>query len=308
MKIKINPAEWPWIFGNGTRKGIKVLLIGGAFLQFQTAHSQSGEEIFKTNCAACHTVGDGKLVGPDLQGVTTKRKEDWLLKFIKSSQTVVKSGDADANAIFNEFNKMVMPDQALSDAQIKSILTFIASKGEPAPKEVKPENTTEEPVVTEAPKRKEPLASVNLAENGRLIFDGSIRLQNGGASCITCHHVSTPNMISGGTLAKDLTKAYSRLGGEPGIKAILSAPPFPAMGQAYKDKPLTEEEISYLTAFLGNVDAADLYTNPAEGDPLLVGGFSIFLVLIVIIALVWFNKKNKMVKQEIYDRQTKASN
>ena len=37
-----------------------------------SALAQDGEALFKQNCAACHKVGGGRLVGPDLISLTTK--------------------------------------------------------------------------------------------------------------------------------------------------------------------------------------------------------------------------------------------
>src|SRR5437762_3205955 len=48
---------------------------------------------FKKICSACHTFGKGIKVGPDLKGVTERRQRSWLLKFVRSSQTVIQSGD-----------------------------------------------------------------------------------------------------------------------------------------------------------------------------------------------------------------------
>ena len=68
-------------------------------------------------------------MGPDLKNITSVKKEDWLIKWIKSSQAVVKSGDTAATAIFKQYNMVPMPDQtALTDAQIKSILAYIDTK------------------------------------------------------------------------------------------------------------------------------------------------------------------------------------
>ena len=80
----------------------------------------------------CHSVGKGRLIGPDLKGVNTKRNEEWIIKFVKGSQAFIKSGDADAKAIFDEY-QVVMPDQNLTDAEIKSIITFIAANSEEKP-------------------------------------------------------------------------------------------------------------------------------------------------------------------------------
>jgi hypothetical protein len=64
-----------------------------------------------------------------LIGINEKRSEKWLIEFIRSSQSMIKSGDADAVAIFEEFNQMVMNDQThLSEGDIKEILKYIKSQ------------------------------------------------------------------------------------------------------------------------------------------------------------------------------------
>jgi len=83
-------------------------------------------------CGACHTIGKGRLVGPDLKGITEKRDEAWLISFIRASQTMVKAGDAEAVKIFDEY-KIPMPDNNLTDEQIKGILNYIKNYKE-APK------------------------------------------------------------------------------------------------------------------------------------------------------------------------------
>lgn len=91
--------------------------------------AQDGQGIFNDNCGSCHTIGKGRLVGPDLSGVTKKRSEAWLLKWVKSSTTFIASGDADAKALFDQF-KIPMPDQKLSEDQMKSLFAFITTKSE----------------------------------------------------------------------------------------------------------------------------------------------------------------------------------
>src|SRR5438045_3276752 len=79
-----------------------------------TAFAQDGEALFKANCTSCHAVKD-KVVGPALKGIETRRSEEWLLKWVKNSQAVVKSGDDYAVKIFNDNNKVMMPAQNLKD-------------------------------------------------------------------------------------------------------------------------------------------------------------------------------------------------
>jgi len=97
---------------------------------FAQGNVEEGEKLFKLNCAQCHSVGTNKVVGPGLNGVADrvpKPAEEWLIKWIKNSTAVVKSGDAYAVKIFEEYNKSVMPAQALTDDQIKNVLAYIAN-------------------------------------------------------------------------------------------------------------------------------------------------------------------------------------
>ena len=99
-----------------------------------SVHAQTAEAAKNfAECRACHTIGGGRLVGPDLKGVTEKHSEKWLVSFIRNSQEMVKSGDKEAVKIFNEYSKIPMPSHpALSDAQIKDILLYIKNGGKVA--------------------------------------------------------------------------------------------------------------------------------------------------------------------------------
>jgi mono/diheme cytochrome c family protein len=83
-------------------------------------------------CAACHTIGKGKLIGPDLKGVHERHDEAWLISFIRSSQTMIKNGDPVAVKLFEENNKIPMPDNNLTDDQIKGLLMYIKNYDEAA--------------------------------------------------------------------------------------------------------------------------------------------------------------------------------
>lgn len=101
---------------------------------FTKAQAQEGKELF-TVCAACHTIGGGKLIGPDLKGVTERRDEAWLIKFIQNSQAMVQAGDEIAVKLFAEYNNIPMPSNNLSDEQVKTLLSYIKnfeSGGAPA--------------------------------------------------------------------------------------------------------------------------------------------------------------------------------
>ena len=260
-------------------------------VQASTAHAQdAGEAKFKEVCAACHTIGGGVRVGPDLAGVTERRDEAWLIAFIKDSGAVIKSGDPVATKLFKEFKNMPMPPNPISDAEIKAVLAYIESAGggaaaaPAAPLEVTPE-------------------SIAL---GAALFQGHKRFQNGGAPCNSCHDVTNDAVIGGGVLAADLTTVFSRMGA-PGVEAILGKPPFPVMDAAYADHPLTPEEVHGLVSFLQDADKNHQLQTPRDfGGRLFLSGTVVFVVLMGLYALMWRRRKKHSVNQDIYDRQIKT--
>jgi cytochrome c2 len=104
------------------------------------ASIEEGKKLFNTNCAACHTIGKGKLTGPDLKDVTKRLEEDYLFTFIYSSQTLINSGDEYAVKIFNDYNKVPMPDHRhLNRENILNILAYITDKSLPKEEAAKTE-------------------------------------------------------------------------------------------------------------------------------------------------------------------------
>lgn len=87
-------------------------------------HAQEGKDLFAV-CAACHTIGGGKLIGPDLKGVNDRRDEAWLIKFIQNSQALVQAGDELAVKLFAEYNNIPMPPNNLTDDQVRTLLKYI---------------------------------------------------------------------------------------------------------------------------------------------------------------------------------------
>lgn len=89
---------------------------------------EDGKAIFMSRCAGCHNVNK-TLTGPALAGVDQRRSFEWIVGFVHSSQTLVKSGDKDAVGIFNQFNKVPMPDHPdLTEENIKSIVEYIKAE------------------------------------------------------------------------------------------------------------------------------------------------------------------------------------
>ncbi len=85
---------------------------------------QKGKALFNANCAACHKLNK-RAVGPALAGVSAKYDKEWLYSWIKNSTAMVKTGDAQAVAIFEEYNGSVMTSfPQLSNEDIDNILAY----------------------------------------------------------------------------------------------------------------------------------------------------------------------------------------
>ena len=83
-----------------------------------------GKSLFNANCASCHKLNK-KLIGPALKGVSSKYEKDWLYTWIKNSASLIKSGDEQAVAIYNEYNKVAMNTfPQLSNEDIDNILAY----------------------------------------------------------------------------------------------------------------------------------------------------------------------------------------
>ncbi|MEQ8908307.1 MAG: cytochrome c3 family protein [Vicingaceae bacterium] len=94
---------------------------------------EDGEKLFKSYCASCHSPGNNQLVGPGLAGVYDKYEREWLYKWIKNSQSLIESGDAQAVAVYEQYNKVLMPAQPVNNEQIDAILTYVKDYNEKAP-------------------------------------------------------------------------------------------------------------------------------------------------------------------------------
>lgn len=273
-------------------------LLTGLLIQQVTA--QDGAALYKT-CAACHTIGGGKTVGPDLKGITKRRTNDWLVQFIQSSGKLIKAGDPDAVAVFKQFNNIPMPDNALTVDQINKILAHI--DGGSGGAAIDPKQAALQHKVDSMLKANSPLDILA----GKELFNGERRFENGGASCTSCHNATYNNSGKGGILAKDLTKAYSRLGGFAGIKGIIASAPFPSMLATYKNHPVTEIENAQLQLFLKNTDEQNPIQPLVEKAWFLHAAMVVGLVILLAITGLWFRRKRFSVNHAVLKRQEKYS-
>lgn len=270
-----------------------LVVVGMLFVSRMAVTQESGKSIFQTKCAACHTVGGGRLIGPDLKGVTTRRDPAWLKRWMREPDKMLSEGDPIATQLLQEFNNVPMPPLGLSKADVEAVFLHLQSASEGTAAALPPADT---------------LAAITPDEIalGRDLFQGKIRFANNGPSCISCHHVKNDAVIGGGILAKELTTVFSRMGGD-GVRAILGGPPYPVMQAAYKGMPFTNNEIRVLVGFLQHADSEHAYQQPRDyGWGLFVAGVVGLVVLMGFYAVFGRRRKKWSVNQDIYDRQIKS--
>ena len=66
-----------------------------------------------------------RSIGPALKGVTEKYDREWLYSWIKNGSAMIKAGDPQAVAIYEEYNKSVMNNfPQFSNSDIDKILAY----------------------------------------------------------------------------------------------------------------------------------------------------------------------------------------
>ncbi len=195
---------------------------------------EDGQTIFSQKCAVCHTIGKGKLIGPDLKDVTKQRDAQWIKTFISDPAKMIAS-DQTAKQLYQQYN-LTMPTLGLSAAQIDAVVDYLSNPGAaPAPAAPVTAAGTGDPAA------------------GKRLFTGEQLMANGGTPCIACHSVTGVGTLDGGALGPDLTHVIQRLG-EPGVAAALQNIVFPTMIGPFQNHPLTPTEQANLVAFLRSAD------------------------------------------------------
>ena len=84
-----------------------------------------GAYLFATRCAACHTIGNGDKIGPDLLGVTSVRDLNWLRRTISEPDKLIAEKDPIAMALFKQYKEVQMPRLGLAEADVNVLFDFM---------------------------------------------------------------------------------------------------------------------------------------------------------------------------------------
>jgi protein SCO1/2 len=93
-----------------------------------TLNIDKGQYLFATRCAACHTIGNGDKLGPDLLGVTNVRDRAWLARKLADPIKMVEEKDPITIALFKKYKEIRMPRQSLPEADVNTLIEYMKTQ------------------------------------------------------------------------------------------------------------------------------------------------------------------------------------
>ncbi|MNZ39642.1 hypothetical protein D3C78_571400 [compost metagenome] len=134
--MKASPFENPWILADqlaNTLHNWKQPSVEESYVDAPEIRPPSnGEELFRTRCASCHSLGplDGqgiglRSIGPDLIGVTYQRDPAWLSRWIREPDRMLAEKDPIAMELFERYNRISMPNLRLDTRSAQSLIDFL---------------------------------------------------------------------------------------------------------------------------------------------------------------------------------------
>ncbi len=137
--MKRSPFENPYFLATqigGWLHNWKLPAVAGAGDSYANAPALRklplGERLFRGRCMPCHTIGQGDKhnlrmseVGPDLLGVTKKREDAWLRRWLAEPDKMLEEKDPIATMLYMQYNQVAMPNLQLSDVDIDALIKYL---------------------------------------------------------------------------------------------------------------------------------------------------------------------------------------
>ena len=264
--------------------GAALAFIAGTFsvVSAMPPNQTDGEALFTAKgCNACHTIGGGDLVGPDLAGVTERRTEEWLTKWLTAPDQMLTS-DPDAQAMLAKYNNVPMPNLGLTPDEVAALIAYMGG------------GATTGGATAELP--------AGDATSGKAYFVGDKRFENGGPQCMSCHSVAGIGSLGGGNLGPDLTTS-GFVQSDVAFASFMGAPSTQTMGAIWANTPLTAQEQADLYAFLSKASVT-------QREPSALLQIAILAVVgaavLIGLAQVYWGKRSKGVRKPMIERTLAA--
>ncbi len=207
--------------------------------------SQDSPDFFRQNCMNCHTIGGGRLTGPDLKDVSERKDREWLIGFTMNPKSYIDSGDPYAIKILEESRNVPMPTlPGMTRERSENLLDLIDAESQLDASQFKGLRISSEP-----------FTRADVAR-GASYLSRQEDSKNGATMCMSCHRMSGVGALGGGNLGPDLTRVFEKgqytTGGRAVLSAWLVAPATPAMQHLLQDKPLEADEVHAIVALMAD--------------------------------------------------------
>lgn len=214
---------------------------------------------YAQKCVGCHTVGGGKLTGPDLLPTRAWPKPELAAKVKLMEPRVGPLSESE----IAQFVGLLQDSRAQDRIRIAQELASkaVAATLDPASESV-----------------------------GKKLFEGTTQFTNGGIACATCHRAGA----QGGTFGPELTNLHTRMGKVAMISAIQQTQ-FLVMSGTYKNQPITAQEAIHLAEYLSNPEL--MPSACVEDNAPMIGASLGVISLILVVGLYRKRTRNGYSRQ-----------
>lgn len=115
----------------GTFFGWRDTAPGKSYAEASPVVAPNGQRLFQSKCSACHSLGQGDKLGPDLAGVTARRERAWLARYIQEPDELLAKGDPIATALFHKYKQVRMPNLKLGSSDVADLVSFLETVSRP---------------------------------------------------------------------------------------------------------------------------------------------------------------------------------
>lgn len=252
---------------------------------------QAPPDYFRQNCATCHTIGGGRLTGPDLKDVGQRKDRAWLMQWLQNPKGLIDAGDPYAQKLLQDSRGVVMPSVGgMNPVTATALLDLIEAESK------LPKSHFAGSQISDRPFTAQDVAI------GREIFLGTHRLASGGPACISCHTMRGLGGLGGGRLGPDLTLVYERLQGRKGLGAWLTNPASPTMAPVFRNTQMQPEEILPLLAYFEDAAKKGGQDDSAPILNFFLLGMGVMVVGLVSLDAIW-KKRIRGVRRQLVGRR-----
>jgi protein SCO1/2 len=112
----------------GTFLGWKEVGPQKSYAEAKPIEMGAGEYLFANRCSACHSIGGGEKIGPDLLGITARREGAWLASYIRAPDRMLAVGDPVAVSLSEKYKTVRMPNMRLVPDEVSDVIQYLKTR------------------------------------------------------------------------------------------------------------------------------------------------------------------------------------